>query len=261
MAKVVRFVSYLAVFLAFLAAALLWLMPLTVVNSTFLPKHFQLLAPSGNVHTGRWHDVKVNGRQYPLTCAYQRTDIGFSGLAYQISCDTPLTVEAKVAVSFSGSAHLTDVSVAGDMGDTAAWQAYLGVPVKISGPIAIDITRATVEQQRLSYLDVAGKVEHIKAMGMPLMENIVIETLNKALSDSQPIVVETRTAERQTGGQPVSTGQMQLYLTSEIDGKNYVTRGEVSGEAVKNAAGFLRFFGRQTSNDRLAVQMQGSLFP
>lgn len=255
---------YVVAFVLFLAGSLLWTAPISLLNRG-LPSSLQLLNATGNISAGRFQDVQIQGKRYPLVCRYQRQSLGWSGATYHVTCDTPLSLEATVSVSFSGDISVTDGLLSGDIADARSWLSLLGVPVAVSGPVGLTLIRADIERQRLTYLALNGGVQYLALFGKPILKNIRIETLNPQLSAQKNIQLETRTQENSPVNEPINhkqskTQAVRLYVLSDIDGRNYVTKGEISGKALADYAGILRFFGRQTGNDSFAVELQGRLF-
>ncbi len=247
--------AYGLVFLLLLLGALVFNAPLSLANH-FLPKNSRLLNPSGNIHHGRWQDIQINGKTYPLACNYQRQSLNLSAMTYRLYCDTPFTLEATLTLQFNGDATLSDTALSGNLTEVRPWLRLLGVPGNLSGDIAVSIDNAKLEKRTLTYLSVRGNAQHLALFNTPLVDTLRISTLSPALSQTRPIELEIRTPleDDNAAGNPV-----RVYLTSHIDGKNYRTSGEISGALLGQYAPILRFFGQQTGANRFAVQMQGRL--
>lgn len=255
---------YALAFVLFLTGSLLWTMPIGLLNRV-LPSSVQLLNATGNISAGRFQDVQINGKRYPLACRYQRQSLGVSGATYAIACDTPFALEATLSARFNGDVSFTDGLLSGDIADAAPWLRLLGVPVSVSGPVGLNLARADIEGQTLTHLEVNGGVQYLMLFDQPVLQHIRIETLNSQLSPMKNIQLEIRTQENQSvsSAKPTTDSDQQtvrLYALSEIDGKNYLTKGEISGEMLANYASVLRFFGRQTRHNSFVIELQGDCF-
>lgn len=247
--------GYGVAFFVFLLGALAWQAPLSLANR-FLSDGTTLLNTSGNLHRGRWQDIEIHGKRYPLTCDYQRLSLNISGAVYQLNCQTPFVLEATLTMGFNGDVLLTDSLLSGDIQAARPWLNLLGVPGQLSGEIGINLEKAQLQNNTLTHLSVSGGAQQIAIFGTPVVQNVRIETLSPTLSSNQPIQLEIRTPAE---AEPAHT--VRLYLTSDIDGKNYFTSGEISGAVLGNYAAIMRFFGQQTGQNTFAIQMQGRLLP
>lgn len=251
-------ILYALAFIGLLAGALLWNAPLNAVNR-LLPENTQLLNTNGDIHHGRWQDIQIDGKPYPLACHYQRLSLTLSAATYQLNCDTPFTLESTATIGFNGDIHLTNTLINGEIASASAWLRLLGIPSNLSGEIGINLAQATIADNTLTHLAVSGGVQHIALFNMPIVQQVRINTLNPELSPNQPIQLEIRTPKADTNN--AQTEKVRLYLNSDIDGKNYRTSGEISGKLLGNYATILRFFGQQIGPNTFAVQMQGRLLP
>ncbi len=247
--------TYGLVFLLLLLGALVLNAPLSLANR-FLPENSRLLNPSGNIHHGRWQNIQINGKTYPLACNYRRQSLHFSAMTYRLQCDTPFSLEATLTLQFNGDATLSDTVLSGNLSEARPWLQLLGVPGNLSGDIAISIDNAKLEKRTLTYLSVRGNTRHLALFNTPLIDRLRITTLSPALSSTRPIELEIRTPPEDDN---IADNPVRVYLTSDIDGKNYHTSGEISGTLLGQYAPILRFFGQQTGANRFAVQMQGRL--
>lgn len=247
--------GYTVFFLLLLAGALLLNAPLSFINR-WLPEGTQLINTNGNIHKGRWQDIHINGKRYPLTCDYHRVSLGLTTASYQLNCQTPLTLETTLVIGFNGDITLTDTLINGEIQNTRDWLQLLGVPAQISGEIGIHLEKVTLINMTLTDLSASGGVQRIALFNTPVVQAVRINTLSPKLTDTQPIKLEIRTPKGSDNSETV-----RVYLTSEIDGKNYHTHGEISGTLLEKYAMILRYFGQQTGQNTFAVQMQGRLLP
>lgn len=248
--------GYGLMFMLLLLGALVFNAPLATANR-FLPSNVKLLSPSGNIHAGRWQDVQINGKRYPLNCDYQRQSLNTSAATYQLNCNTPFALEATLVAHFNGDVTLTNALISGNIAEARPWLNFLSVPGHLSGEIGIHVKKAALNDNTLTHLKVSGGAQRIAIFGTPVVHNVRIETLVAELSVNQPIQLEIRTPDENNA----DNNTVRLYLTSDIDGRNYLTQGEISGKLLGNYAAIMRFFGQQTGQNTFTIRMGGRLMP
>lgn len=232
--------------------ALLWFTPLSAGNFV-LPNHLQLINPQGNINQGSWEGINIKGKNYQLSCHYQRQSLDINGADYQLNCDAPLSITATVGVSTAGIATVQNARVQGNIADAADWQKLAGLPVSISGQVDMTIVHAEVSRKQVNYLDINGQASSLEIFNQVLLNSVSISTSNPKLSENQPIQLQAQSDVADNSG-------VSLNANSAIDGQNYLTRATLSGARLKQYEKWLALFAEPDGENRFSMTLQGRLF-
>ncbi len=247
---------FLLGFIALIAAPfapLEWLNPVL----KHLPHSVQLIQPTGKLYNAGWSAIEIDKKRYTVACRYRPQAFNASGLSYQLNCDSPLTTSATVAVNFSGELIVKNTHIAGEINQIAPWVAPQ-MPT-LNGLVDLTIKRTVMSNRALTYLDISGKIPYICLFTQPeanasapnaqdCLNHITIQTTQKQLTSTQPIRIDTKNDASQ---------DIQLNIQTDVDGENYLSDVELSGEPLRAYARILRTFAREERLNTFIVLLKG----
>ncbi len=247
---------FLLGFIALIAvpfAPLEWLNPVL----KHLPHSVQFIQPTGKIYNAGWSAIEIDKKRYAIACRYRPLSFNASGLSYQLNCDSPLTTSAHVAVNFSGELIVKNTHIAGEINKIAPWIAPQ-MPT-VNGLVDLTLQRAVISNRALTNLDINGEIPYVCLLTQPkanagepnaqdCLKHIAIQTTQKQLTSTQPISINTKNDASQ---------DIQLNIQTDIDGENYLSHVELSGEPLRAYARILRTFAREERLNTFIVLLKG----